>query len=568
MKITWISPLPLTPVTNGARAFQASLAERLVNAGHELFFIYCGPQMDPDSVRKMKQMVTRFLYVPAYAPDSPAGLDLRRLEVAVRLFADQIDYLICSYIIMNRLFAIAPAGTVKISIPFLRKTGPVQDFFFYKQQEFLRMEKRPQFSGVDLAIARNSPEEREFRKADPDVQVLTCPDQAAGEEKFKNFCSTLERRKKRVLIILDYPFWMVRFGGHAPSILVMVQYLRKRYSLEVYYTGELDDDTIALIDKMGLGDLVRIGGNYRDDCWHVEEPDEHDFLPGPMTSHYQHDRYKAFAKFIASQPAYDAVLVFTVFNSYYIKAIPYKTLTILDTHDFWSTRNYIYKGSESTLLSASQEIGIFRRFDSTLMIEESETDHARHLMPEKVSICCPFTFPAEPLAFPKTGIHFGFIAPGHIYEPIKWFIDEVWAFQDRPDARLHLFGTVCERFAEAPPNVILHGIVQSEKTIHKYCNVMLNPAFVATGISTKTVMALAYGRPVLATSVGARGVTRKTGRGVYVADSRAEFIRGMQLFSHDRGFLQKFSQDALQFSREEFTLDRAYEPLAQLIESY
>lgn len=571
MKILWISPLPSLPASNMERCWQVSFGHQLMTGGHEIFFIYCGPEIDIGDFQRMKRLYTRFVYVPAYSPSSPQPVDLERLGNALKLFADKYEYFVCSCWFMAPLFASVHDGLIKILIPCSQNIGSNHDFLFYKQQELLRNKKLKYliFCGADIIVAASEAEKKFLVKTGVRVPIIIY--QNVVNEKnseIQNICAILKRKKKMILIVIDYPFWMVRYGGHAPGFLVMANYIKRHYSLDIFFHGNFKEWEMEQATKLGLGANIYPAADYQDDNWQVDEPDEQDFLPPPMRHHYKDYHYKAFAKFLANRPKYDAIIVFTIFNSWFIKGLPYNTLTVLDTHDFWSLRNYIYEGKEETLLFASQEINIFNRYDATVFVEESEMSHAQQIMPQTISICCPFTYPAPPLPFPSSGLHFGFIAPAHIFDPIKWFMDEVWVFQDRPDARLHIFGTVCELIKNPPFNVILHGIVQSEEKIHSYCNIMLNPAFIATGISTKTVMALAYGRPVLATSVGARGITGTTGHGIYVANSRNDFINGMQLFSHDKGMLEKFSKDALEFSRNVFTVDHAYEPLAKLIESY
>lgn len=568
--------MPAFPEINADRAWQNCLARQLMQAGHEIYFIYCGPEIAPEHAREMKQFFSRYLFVPGYNADLPMPVDLERVKIAIQLLTNGKEgFIFCNYWLLQGIFEAAPGNWIKVLIPFFTQTGEVSDFHFYRQQEIHSESKaiKPRIANADVAIFRDRHEDRHLAKIGADLLKLSYnignhPEAGLPEAEFAEFCNALARKQKRVLIVIDYPFWMVRYGGHAPGFIVMANYLKERYTLEIFFHGNFGEPEKKEAARLGLADLIHRDQDYQWDSGRAREPDESDFLPEPMTPHYRASAYSAFANFLDCRPKFDSLIVFTLFNSYFIKALPYSALTILDTHDCWSRRNYIYNGSENTLISADQESAIYSRYDSTIMVEGTETFHARQLLPNSISICCPFTFPANDLPFPKDGIHFGFIAPAHIYDPIKWFMDEVWIYQDRPDAKLHIFGTVCERIVDCPPNVVLHGIVKSEERIHSFCNVMLNPAFIATGISTKSVMSLAYGRPLIATSCGARGVSTKTGNGVFVANSREEFIRAMQLFSHDAGMLEQFSRDALRFSRQEFTVSNAYKPLAELIESY
>jgi glycosyltransferase involved in cell wall biosynthesis len=116
----------------------------------------------------------------------------------------------------------------------------------------------------------------------------------------------------------------------------------------------------------------------------------------------------------------------------------------------------------------------------------------------------------------------------------------------RDFADILIAGTVCETLAGAalPANVRLLGFVDDLRSVLRQCDVFLNPSFMATGINTKVLDALACGLPVLSTPEGARGFEPLAGGAVRLAplDGFAAALRAPPALSAaDRQLVQSFA---------------------------
>jgi len=109
---------------------------------------------------------------------------------------------------------------------------------------------------------------------------------------------------------------------------------------------------------------------------------------------------------------------------------------------------------------------------------------------------------------------------------VQWFFSEVWPkIRGRlPDAELWLAGGVSEE-CESAPGVRILGKIPRLEDFYRDCAVVINPARSGTGLKIKTIEAMAHGRPVVTTSVGAMGLDAFRGRGMVVCDTAEEFAK-------------------------------------------
>lgn len=583
MRILWLSTIPSQPAKTKKQIFINRLAQQLREMCEDLFFVYCGSAgLSASKYREMKEFWPKFLYLPLLPTQVTSiwELDLNKFKTALELVAEDYDVIVFNYLFLAP--AVRPVSKDKfvVCLPLLEDTSGANEYLTVLQQQWfdnlnLNIEdKTLLFQGINLLITRTNAEKAALARIMPEEDdIAFVPeillDSTLQGEKSNSFYSIISTRSKKALLFLDYPFWDVQWGGYAQYLWILIKYLNKKYRLNIVYrdTWERNYQARVMVNKLGLENKFIYLSNYLAASDALPDAPIVNY-PASIAQNYNGDQYKAFTHYLMTSQHFDLIMTVGILNSFFIEAVPYQTLKILNIPDLWALRHYIFKGHENNKISTAEEMAICDRYDFTVLIEQSEADYVHHNSEKTIPVCCPFCFPGKILSMPTHGIHFGFIAPEHIYEPIEWFLTNVWPFQDRPDARLHLFGNICKRFAKAPPKTILHSVVESEEEIHTYCHVMLNPAILATGMSTKTVMALAYGRPVLATPRGARGFEKIPNSGIYTAYSRQEFIEAMWLFSHDLAFLQKYADAACKTAQTYVAMENSFKNLDNLLESY
>jgi len=108
---------------------------------------------------------------------------------------------------------------------------------------------------------------------------------------------------------------------------------------------------------------------------------------------------------------------------------------------------------------------------------------------------------------------------------ITWFIEQVLPLvRGRvPSVELWLVGGICDRVRSDLPHVRRLGFVERLDELYGRVAAVINPQRFGTGLSIKSVEALAYGAPLVATDSGARGLEEGAGVAFLQADSPEAF---------------------------------------------
>jgi glycosyltransferase involved in cell wall biosynthesis len=228
------------------------------------------------------------------------------------------------------------------------------------------------------------------------------------------------------------------------------------------------------------------------------------------------------------------------------------------------------------------ELDLYRLFDSVLMINRDEYDRVRrHGATNAVYVprwCPPPADAQSGPDEPKYDLLFVASANPINRAGIDWFyrcvfVRHLW----RHGVRMAIAGGVCGMLDIADANVTLLGVVDgSLAPVYRSAAVVVAPIFEGTGLSIKTVEALAMGKAVVGAPAAARGLDLRSGAFVVLnmrADPAGTASAILDLLSdpHKRRALE---HKAAGYAEKEFgrgvffaAMDRAYqlagfEPLA------
>lgn len=231
---------------------------------------------------------------------------------------------------------------------------------------------------------------------------------------------------------------------------------------------------------------------------------------------------------------YDVIIVSYVFYSRLLESVPGSVLKLIDTHDVFSDRYRLYKehGQAGEFFSTTreQEGKALDRADVVLAIQEWDATHFRSLTGKPVAVVGHLARPAADAgargADPKTRTMLFVGGPmGINVHGVTWFIDQVLPLVRRqvPEAELWLVGGICDRVGEGMPGVRRLGFVGGLDELYRRVAVVINPQRFGTGLSIKSVDALAHGAPLVTTASGARGLEEGAGVAFLQANSAGEF---------------------------------------------
>ena len=216
------------------------------------------------------------------------------------------------------------------------------------------------------------------------------------------------------------------------------------------------------------------------------------------------------------------------------------------------------------------EDAALRSFDGVAVV--SETDRARLRAKDARILVCPNgwdTGQLIPIGDEKTVVFVGLLGWGPNVDAAVWLAKNVWpAVRNKvPDAKLLLVGRdPSSRVLDLRSDTI--EVTGSTPDVHPYLSrarVATAPLRAGGGSRLKILEALAAGRPVVATSIGAEGLADLVGSGIVVADSAPATVDALVALLQDReraGALGRAGHEAV---RDQYSWDTTLRPLLDFV---
>jgi len=218
------------------------------------------------------------------------------------------------------------------------------------------------------------------------------------------------------------------------------------------------------------------------------------------------------------------------FSAPMLDLLPTSSMRILETHDI-CTDQFLsqelaaenQEGTPPNPLNRARrdylfrlETNLFNLYDATLMVQPEELRKVQavkvrnaHYIPRM----CPTERAPSARGHARHTYDILFVGSDHIpnREGINWFLKHVYEpFLSKRKIRMAIVGRVCDHVKFHSPYVELLGVVNGSphalKDVYYDSKVVVVPILEGTGISIKTLEALAMGRAVVSTPIGARGL--------------------------------------------------------------
>jgi glycosyltransferase involved in cell wall biosynthesis len=115
-------------------------------------------------------------------------------------------------------------------------------------------------------------------------------------------------------------------------------------------------------------------------------------------------------------------------------------------------------------------------------------------------------------------------------EAFNWFLDAIWPLVASLNIEMHLAGRSIPGYMHehADEKFIIHGEVDSALQFMEDHDVMIVPLLSGSGVRVKIIEAMAMGKAVITTTVGAEGIDCEDGKHILLADTAAEFAAKIQ----------------------------------------
>jgi glycosyltransferase involved in cell wall biosynthesis len=253
---------------------------------------------------------------------------------------------------------------------------------------------------------------------------------------------------------------------------------------------------------------------------------------------------------------FDVVMVEYVFWSRALECFGPDTLKVIDTHDVFTNRHVMhrkrgqpYKWYSTT---AEEEKNGLNRADLILAKTEQDRQFFSTLTKKRIARVghmVPLRPPCEVLPTDNMILFVGSDAEFN-RDGITYFMQEMLPRirHTVPEASLHLVGKVCHVVGDTDGCVKL-GVVEDLAPVYAKSSLVISPIRYGTGQSIKTVEALGYAKPVVTTSVGARGLEAGAGKAFLIADGPAGFSESVIKVLADDQLSDSLSKSAYEFAK-------------------
>jgi glycosyltransferase involved in cell wall biosynthesis len=141
-------------------------------------------------------------------------------------------------------------------------------------------------------------------------------------------------------------------------------------------------------------------------------------------------------------------------------------------------------------------------------------------------------------------------------EAVRWFIEEVWGevLMRHPDLNFYVAGRgMPESFKKfEADNIHMIGEVDDAAEFMQQKQIMIVPLFSGSGIRVKILEAMAQGKAIISTTLGAQGIAYQQGKHLLIADNNQEFIKAIDLLVMNRQLATELGSNARQLINEKY----------------
>lgn len=271
---------------------------------------------------------------------------------------------------------------------------------------------------------------------------------------------------------------------------------------------------------------------------------------------------------IINENKIDVVWMYYLWN-YNLLSFNSNYFTIVDTQDVTSDivnnkkkMNLFYP----SLLTFNDEIKILDKFDLVLAISKRDFNCYSTLNSKLYYL--PFYFETKNL-FKKDNdeISLGFIGGTADFNIIaaKRIINEILP-KCHSKFKFYFFGKICDLIKDdiKNDNVILYGLVDDVSEAYNLIDIAINPASIGSGLKTKCVEAMAYGIPLITTSIGAQGMEDAVNNVFLVSDDNNIFAQNIDFLVDNNEKRNELSNLGIKYINDNFGIDK-YKNLKKLI---
>ena len=137
-------------------------------------------------------------------------------------------------------------------------------------------------------------------------------------------------------------------------------------------------------------------------------------------------------------------------------------------------------------------------------------------------------------------------------EGVAWFLKNVWQHTTH-FSPLHLAGKGMKLPLKKNESIVEHGFVENAKKFILDHDVMVVPLFKGSGMRIKIIEAMALGKCVISSSLGAEGIAYKKNQSILIADTAQEFITHINTLQQSPDKAEQIGNNAYELIKEKYS---------------
>ena len=203
----------------------------------------------------------------------------------------------------------------------------------------------------------------------------------------------------------------------------------------------------------------------------------------------------------------------------------------------------------------SYERGITGLFDQCFMISSVDEGNLKKMNPSVKTKVIPtgininnYQLSASGGMIPFSMLFIGDFSWAPNLKGILWFLSQVWPETKKqlPKAKLFIVGKKPSSTLLNHQNddIIIPGYVKEIQSWFEKSELFLVPLFSGGGIRIKILEAMAMGKPIISTPVGAEGIEVEHKKNIFIARNAQEFIASIKLLFHNREVCNQIAGNA------------------------
>jgi polysaccharide biosynthesis protein PslH len=223
-----------------------------------------------------------------------------------------------------------------------------------------------------------------------------------------------------------------------------------------------------------------------------------------------------------------------------------------------------------------EEIGAYRAADGIYLCSADDERRLRNELPDARTAVIPNAAdidfyqprPTDPAPDGRTVVYFGLLSTIPNIDAVTHFVQEIWPriAEMHPDARCKIIGgrPPPSLMALAGPHVELTGFVQDLRPHLAEAAAVVVPLRLGGGTRLKIVEAMAMGKAIVSTSLGAEGIEAVSGRDILIENQPAAFADAVNRLLADPALAARIGAAARQVAVEKY----AWSAAAQALEGF